>query len=76
MEGGAFEADSPTGWEQLCCPFDHGIIIPASSVATRAKEHILFYEGRYASHERRYKADMPMAIVSGSDSNPLRSDLG
>jgi len=52
--------------DELCCPFDHGIIIPASTMLTSAGEHLLYYEGRVTFHEARYKhADgtgIPMAI--------------
>lgn len=40
--------------DELCCPFDHGIVIPSSSLLTVQGEHRLYYEGRQGYHEARY----------------------
>ena len=48
--------------DELCCPFDHGIIIPASSVISVNGEHLLYYEGRAGYHEKRYAPGFPMAV--------------
>ena len=45
LEGG------PRLWAELCCPFDHGIVIPASQLLSFNGEHLLHYEGRQARHE-------------------------
>lgn len=61
--------DSPTGissgavaLDELCCPFDHGITVPASSVLTVNGEHRIYYEGRVGYHEARYSSKYPMAV--------------
>ena len=41
--------------QELCCPFDHGIVIPASTVLTVGGEQRIYYEGRQGFHEARYE---------------------
>ena len=48
--------------DELCCPFDHGITIPASVVLTVNREHLIYYEGRQGYHEKRYSPKYPMGI--------------
>ena len=44
--------------------FDHGITIPASNLITVPEkgEHLLYYEGRVAYHEKRYGPTFPVGI--------------
>ena len=50
--------------DEMCCPFDHGITIPASNLITVPEkgEHLLYYEGRVAYHEKRYGPTFPVGI--------------
>ena len=53
--------------EELCCSFDQGMIIPASSMLTvdsgdGAPEHVIYYEGRPTFHEGRYSLNAPMGL--------------
>ena len=46
------------GWREydlLCCPFDHAQVVPASSLTTAHGAHMLYYEGRYYPHEKRFQ---------------------
>jgi len=61
-----FELGGPTLWRELCCPFDHGILIPASQLVTFGGEHLLHYEGRQARHEERYDNNRPHAIAAAA----------
>ena len=58
-----FQLGGPKLWRELCCPFDHGILIPASQLITVGGEHLLHYEGRQVRHEERYDKNKPHAIA-------------
>lgn len=47
---------------ELCCPFDHGLTLPASQLVTARHEHLLYYEGRYSTHENRFDGAKPSGI--------------
>ena len=55
-----------TPLDELCCPIDHGITIPASSMTTVGGEHLLYYEGRATYHEMRYGREALMSIQQAS----------
>jgi hypothetical protein len=52
----------------LCCPFDHGIVLPASNMLTVGGEHLLHYEGRQAW--RIYEPNSDLAALSKQEPNP------
>ena len=61
-----FEAGNPEDsipLDELCCPFDHSITIPASQLLTVRGEHKMYYEGRSAFHENRYAKRLPGGIA-------------
>ena len=46
------------GWKEyalLCCPFDHAQVVPASGLTNALGSHMLYYEGRYYPHEKRFQ---------------------
>ena len=52
---------------ELCCAFDHGYQIPASSLVRARGEQLLYYEGGYYSHERRLEmGDWPHGTAVAS----------
>lgn len=53
------EIASGANFDQLCCPFDHGIVYPASQLTKTDNETLLYYEGRGATHGGRYSMDGP-----------------
>ena len=63
-EGMATQGFAPLA--ELCCPFDHGILVPAAALLTVGDEHVLYYEGRSKYHEARSAAMCPVDLSSRS----------